>query len=140
MSDGNKKLRVILVDDHPAVLRQTIQLLPERFEIVEVCEDGLGLEAASAELKPDVIVMDITLPVYSGMDLARRLREAGSTAKIVFLTVHADRDYASEAFEIGALGYVIKQRLALDLVPAIDAAVAGTRFISPCPELSDTLN
>jgi len=136
MSDEAKKIRVILVDDHPAVLRQTMQLLPDRFEIIETSQDGADLQAAVSELQPDILVLDITLPLFSGVELARRLRAAGHQTKIVFLTVHADPDYAWEAFEVGALGYVIKPRLASDLVPALEAVLAGQRFVSPCPELA----
>ena len=134
-SGDPSKVRIILVDDHPAILRQTLELLPERFEVVEVFQDGSRLIASARELKPDIIVLDITLPLISGVELARRLRDAGCRAGIVFLTVHADPDYAWEAFNAGALGYVIKPRLASDLVSAIDAALAGERFVSPCPEL-----
>jgi DNA-binding NarL/FixJ family response regulator len=137
MSDDAKKVRVILVDDHPAVLRQTMQVLPERFEVVETLQDGAELQAAVRELQPEILVLDITLPLFSGVELARRLRAGGHQTKIVFLTVHADPDYAWEAFNVGALGYVIKPRLASDLVPALDAALAGRRFVSPCPELAE---
>ena len=136
MSDDAKKIRVILVDDHPAVLRQTMQVLPDRFEVIETSQDGAELQSTVDELQPDILVLDITLPLVSGVELARRLRAAGYKTKIVFLTVHADPDYAWEAFEVGALGYVIKPRLASDLVPALDAALAGKRFVSPCPELA----
>jgi DNA-binding NarL/FixJ family response regulator len=135
MSDDTKRTRVILVDDHPAVLRQTMQLLPQRFDVVDISQDGSQVLSAVRELAPDVIVLDITLPLMSGMELARRIRASGCETKIVFLTVHADPDYLCEAFEAGALGYVIKPRLASDLIPALDAAVAGERFVSPCPEL-----
>ena len=137
MSDENKRLSLILVDDHPGVLRQAIELLPERFEVVETLEDGMGLLSALNQFQPDILVLDITLPFISGVDLARKVRAAGLSTKIVFLTVHADSDYAWEAFDAGALGYVIKPRLASDLVLALDAAVAGNRFISPCPELAE---
>ena len=137
MSDDAKKIRVILVDDHPAVLRQTMQLLPERFEVVDASQDGSELQTAVRELQPDIIVLDITLPGFSGVELARRLRADGCKARIVFLTMHADPDYAWEAFNLGAIGYVIKPRLASDLVPALDAALAGKRFASPCPELAE---
>jgi len=136
MSDDAKKIRVILVDDHPAVLRQTMQLLPERFEVVDTSQDGVDLQSSVQELKPDILILDITLPLISGVELARRLRAAGHKTKIIFLTVHADPDYAWEAFNVGASGYVIKPRLASDLVPALEAALAGKRFISPCPELA----
>lgn len=137
MSDDAKRLSLILVDDHPGVLRQAIELLPERFEVVETLEDGMGLLPALNQFQPDLLVLDITLPFVSGVDLARKVRAAGLSTKIVFLTVHADSDYAWEAFDAGALGYVIKPRLASDLVLALDAAFAGHRFISPCPELAE---
>jgi DNA-binding NarL/FixJ family response regulator len=137
MSGPPKKIRVVLVDDHPAVLRQTLQLLPERFEVVGTLQDGSELKSALGELQPDIIVLDITLPLVSGVELARQLRAAGCQVKIVFLTVHSDPDYVWEALNVGALGYVIKPRLASDLVPALDAALAGKRFISPCPSLAE---
>jgi DNA-binding NarL/FixJ family response regulator len=137
MSADAKHIRLVLVDDHPGILRQTMQLLPERFEVVEALEDGSGLRAAVDELAPDIIVLDITLPRVSGIDLAKRLRAARCQTKIVFLTVHADPDYAREAFAAGALAYVIKPRLASDLLPALESALAGERFVSPCPELKD---
>jgi DNA-binding NarL/FixJ family response regulator len=125
----------LLVDDHPAVLQQTMRLLPETYEVVETLESGSGLKAAVARHEPDLIVLDITLPGLSGIELASRLRGSGSSTKIVFLTVHCDTDYAREAFAAGANGYVVKARLASDLVPALEAVLAGKRFISPCAEL-----
>ena len=137
MSTAAKHIRVVLVDDHPGELRQTIQLLPEHFEVLETLEDGAGLLAAVQALDPEIIVLDITLPRVSGIDVAKRLRAAGCQTKIVFLTVHADADYARAAFAAGASGYVIKPRLASDLLPALEAALAGRCFVSPCRELQD---
>ena len=127
--------KILLVDDHPAVLRQTISLLPQDYEVVETLESGFGLKAAVSRHEPDLIVLDITLPGLSGIELAARLRQSGSLIKIVFLTVHCDTDYAREAFAAGANGFVVKARLASDLVPALEAVLAGKRFISPCAEL-----
>jgi DNA-binding NarL/FixJ family response regulator len=127
--------KIMLVDDNPAVLQQTMRLLPETYEVVETLESGFGLKAAVARHEPDLIVLDITLPGLSGIELASRLRKGGYSAKIVFLTVHCDTDYAREAFAAGANGYVVKARLASDLVPALAAVFAGNRFISPCAEL-----
>jgi DNA-binding NarL/FixJ family response regulator len=121
------------------MLGQTVRLLSDNFEIVAAMEDGRKLLALSAALKIDAVVLDITLPGLSGIELAVRLREMNFPAKIVFLTVHADPDYAREAFEIGALGYVVKPRLASDLIPALHAALAGRPFISPCPELNEVI-
>lgn len=127
--------RVLLVDDHLPVLQQTIRLLPETFEVVETLESGVGLNAAVARHEPDLIVLDITLPGLSGIELARHLKRNGCPAKIVFLTAHCDLDYARAAIAAGANGFVVKARLASDLVPALNAVLAGERFISPCPEL-----
>ncbi len=127
--------RVLLVDDHLPVLQQTLRLLPELFEVVETLESGAGLNAAVERHEPDLIVLDITLPGLSGIDLARLLKQNGCPARIVFLTAHGDMDYARAAFAVGANGFVVKARLASDLVPALHAALAGERFISPVPEL-----
>ena len=127
--------KILLVDDHPAVLRQTIDLLPQDYEVVEALESGSGLKAAVARHEPDLLVLDITLPGLNGIELASRLRQSGCSTKIVFLTAHCDKDYAREAFAAGGNGYVVKARLASDLVPALEAVLAGQRFVSPCAEL-----
>ena len=135
---NDRKLpRIALVDDHPAVLEQTVHLLSGDFEIVLALDDGRDLLEVCGDLELDAIVLDITLPGLSGIQLAARLRQMNSQAKIVFLTVHADPDYAREAFEVGAMAYVVKPRLASDLIPALMAVLVGKPFVSPCPELSD---
>jgi len=137
MSTDLKLPRVVLVDDHPAVLRQTMQLIANEFEVVDVLDDGRLLPASVTELDPDLIVLDITLPGLNGIEIASLLKKTGTSARIIFLTVHADVDYAREAFDVGAKGYVVKPRLASDLIPALKAAMSGKRFVSPCPELAD---
>ena len=127
----------MLVDDHPAVLRQTVQLISSRFKIIAALPDGGELISLATKKEVDLVVLDITLPGLSGLDLAERLKDSGYRGKIIFLTVHADPDYAREAFEVGAIGYVVKPRLASDLIPALDAALAGKTFVSPCPELKE---
>jgi len=127
--------RVLLVDDHPAVLRQVAQLLTGAFQVVDALLDGRQLRRAIEIRHPELVVLDITLPGISGIDLARDLTATASCPKIVFLTVHDDPDYAREALAAGALGYVVKSRLASDLVPALHAALEGRRFVSPCPAL-----
>jgi DNA-binding NarL/FixJ family response regulator len=131
---SNRTPKVLLVDDHPAVLKQTIRLLSGHFEVVDTLESGSGLNAAVSQHEPDLIVLDITLPGLSGFELATRLRRSGCSTKIVFLTAHRDTDYVREAFAAGADGYVVKARLASDLVPALQAVIEGKRFISPCAE------
>ncbi len=137
MNAPPKAMRVILVDDNPAILRQTIQILPNTFEVVDTLEDGSEIAQSVKEHQPDIIVLDITLPGMSGIQLASQLKAAGCPAKIVFLTVHADADYAREAFAAGAIGYVVKPRLASDLALALQSAVAGQRFVSPSVTLEE---
>jgi DNA-binding NarL/FixJ family response regulator len=128
-------LRVLLVDDNPAVLRQIAQLLPSDVEIVATRDSGTGLDAALEQHHPDVVVLDVTLPGQNGIALAHQLQGAGSPVRIVFLTVHDDPDYLRAALAAGASAYVVKARLSLDLVTAIRAAFQGARFISPTPAL-----
>ena len=135
VNTATRRARLLLVDDNPAVLRQVIQLLPREFEIAGTLQDGAGLRDAVRDYQPDIIVLDITLPLVSGITLASQLRKAGCSAHIVFLTVHGDPDYVRAAFDAGAIGYVVKTRLSLDIGLALRAALRGERFISPSPEL-----
>ncbi len=123
------RIRVLLADDHEAMLDRVARLLATECDVIGAVTDGqLALEAAR-ELKPDVLVLDISMPVMNGIETAHRLKEAGETARVVFLTVHDDADYAREAMAAGALGYVIKQRMASDLVTAIKDAHIGRSFL-----------
>lgn len=128
-------VRVLLVDDNPAVLRQVTRVLPPAFAVVAALESGDLLQASVEAHQPDVVVLDITLPGQSGIALASQLKDAGCRARVVFLTMHRDPDYVRSAFGAGADGYVVKMRLALDLEPALWAALDHARFVSPLPEL-----
>lgn len=125
------KIRVLLADDYRPILESVSRLLGPGFEIVGEAQNGHILVKAALKLKPDVIVTDISMPILNGIEAAKRLREAGSAARIVFLTVILDRDFISTCLAAGALGYVVKARLGSDLEPAIREAVAGRIFISP---------
>ncbi len=118
------RIRVLLADDHEAMLDRVARLLATECNVVGTVTDGQQALDAARELKPDVLVLDISMPVMTGIETARRLKEAGSETRIVFLTVHDDPGFAREALEVGALGYVIKQRIASDLVAAIKKAHA----------------
>jgi len=122
---------VLLADDYRPLLESALRLLRPEFEIVGEAQNGQALVEAALKLEPDVIVTDIGMPILNGIEAAKRLREAGSTSKIVFLTVLSDPDSIVTCMATGALGYVIKARLAVDLEPAIREAVAGRIFISP---------
>ncbi|MBP7829290.1 MAG: response regulator transcription factor [Kiritimatiellae bacterium] len=137
METPQNPARLLIVDDHPLLVRQVEQLLQGEFDVVGSLASGAALDTAVAQLRPELIVMDITLPGANGIELARRLTARGCPARIVFLTVHADSDFARESFAAGGIGYVVKPRLGSDLLPALRAAQAGRRFLSPCPELAE---
>lgn len=137
MSASIQLSRVLLVDDHPAVLRQVAQLLSGEFQVVDTLPDGHNLQQIVDTRHPDIIVLDVSLPDISGIELARQLTAAAAAPKIVFLTVHDDPDFARAALATGALGYVIKSRLASDLIPALHAALEGRRFVSRSPDLEE---
>ena len=126
-----RRIRVILADDHEAMLDRIAKLLITECDVVGTATDGRQALEAARVLKPDVMVLDISMPVMNGIETARRLREAGAKTRIVFLTVHDDPDYTREALETGALGYVIKPRIASDLMTAINEVHAGRIFVSP---------
>ncbi len=120
-------IRVLLADDHEAMLDRVAGLLATECNVVGTVTDGQQALEAARELKPDVLVLDISMPVMNGIETARRLKETGVEICIVFLTVHDDPDFAREALEAGALGYVIKQHTASDLVAAIKKAHASRK-------------
>ncbi len=123
--------RVILADDH-LLMRETVtRMLESKFDIIGAVTDGEALLKEATELDPDLVILDITMPGLPGIEVARRLRETGSHAKIVFLTVHEDPDFIREALATGALGYVVKLRLTSDLLVAMREALEGRSFVSP---------
>jgi DNA-binding NarL/FixJ family response regulator len=106
-------------------------LLKDSFELVGLARDGHALIEEAARLKPDVIVMDIFMPILNGIDAARQLRSRGVDSKIVFLTMHADAKIAAEAFRAGASGFVSKESAGEELIRAIQEAVQGGAYITP---------
>jgi len=129
---------VLLADDHVALLAQTINLLIGMFDIVGSVGNGPDLIKAAAQLDPDVVVLDITMSGIDGIEAARQLQRDGCRAKLVFLTVHDDLDYVQAALQAGGSAYVVKSRLASDLVTAVREALAGRRFVSPTISLGNT--
>jgi DNA-binding NarL/FixJ family response regulator len=125
------RARVLLADDHEDFLAIESQLLEQEFDVVTTVGDGRAALEAAARLEPDILVLDVSMPVMNGIEAAQLLQASGSRAKIVFLTVHDDADYARVALASGALGYVVKCRLASDLLLALREAQAGRSFVSP---------
>ena len=131
MNTVAKIASVLLADDHAQILAQTANVLSREFEIVGSVANGLDLITAAVSLNPDVVVLDITMPGLDGIEAARRLKRASIRAKLVILTVHEDPDYVRSALHAGCDAYVVKARMASDLIPAIHEALEGHRFVSP---------
>ena len=129
-----KSHRVLLADDHANFLTVVANALDAEFDIVKSVGDGQSVVDEASKLDPDLIILDITMPALNGIDAARQLRETGFKGKIVFLTVHHDHDYVQAARAAGAQGYVVKNRLASDLIPAIRDVMNGAAFVSPALE------
>ncbi len=125
------KIDVLLADDHGDVLDMVARLLAPEFHVVGTVTDGKALLSAAQRLEPDVVIVDISMPILNGIEAARRLLESGSRARVIFLTVHETSDYVRAALATGALGYVVKARLVTDLGVAIKEAHAGRPFVSP---------
>ncbi len=123
--------RVLLADDHTLLLEAFEKLLEPDFTVVGAVSDGRALLAAAAELKPDVIVLDIAMPLLNGLDAARQIKKTMPAIKLIFLTMNEDPNLASEAFRIGASGYLLKTSAASELSKAINEALCGRSYVTP---------
>ena len=126
-----EKTTVLLADDHRIILEGLKGLLADDFEVVGTVEDGRALLEKVQELHPDVIVVDIAMPLLNGIDAVKQIKKSGLDMKVVFLTMHHDAVYAKEAFEAGALGFVLKHSAPSELTTAIHEALKGNTYISP---------
>jgi DNA-binding NarL/FixJ family response regulator len=125
-----KRPRVLLADDHLAVLQRVTNLLQSAFDVVGSARTGREMVSQAMLLNPDVIVVDISMPELSGIEAVHQLRRKGSTAKVVFLTIHSEDEFVQACFAEGALGYVVKVHMKTDLIPAINAVLSGRPFVS----------
>jgi DNA-binding NarL/FixJ family response regulator len=125
------RAHVLLADDHSVMLDRVGVHLSSSFEVVGAVTNGQEMILAGIRLDPDVIVADITMPGLSGIEAAQQLREAGSRARFVFLTIHIEHEFVDACVSQGALGYVVKSHMKTDLISAIKAALMGRTFISP---------
>jgi DNA-binding NarL/FixJ family response regulator len=127
---SSQPARVLLVDDSDAMLARASAVLSRNCVIVGAVKDGTAAIDAAKALRPDVIVLDISMPGMTGLEVAANLRDAGLTAAVVFLTVHDDEEFVVAARQAGATGYVVKLRLVSDLNVAVQEARAGRSFVS----------
>ena len=124
------KVRILLADDHPYFSDMVERILGSGFEIIGKVDDGRALLDAAMRLTPDLILTDISMPVLNGIDAVDELRKQGCPSKVIFLTVHADADFVRTCVAAGAFGYIVKPRVAADLLVAIRRVLAGHLFIS----------
>ena len=125
------KARLLLADDHALFLEGLGKLLEPEFAIVGMVKDGRALVDAAERLKPDVILLDIAIPVLNGMDAARHLRQTIPRSKLIFVTMHTDRTFVTEAFRVGASGYLLKQSEGSELMFAIHEVLKGHQYVTP---------
>jgi DNA-binding NarL/FixJ family response regulator len=124
------KIRVVLADDSQSVVSSVRRVLGVGFDVVDTAEDGAQAIDSVHLWDPDVLVIDISMPVLDGLETVRRLSLEHCRTKIVFLTIHEDKDFVEAALSAGASGYVTKNRLRTDLVVAIHNALDGRSFVS----------
>ncbi len=127
----------MVAEDLAPVLTTVVALLRESFDIVGAVSDGQSALATTLSLNPDLVVMDISMPLMSGIEVAQELKKVGNKAKIVFLTVHEDTDILNTCHAAGGLGYVVKLLMDTDLIPAMNEALAGHTFTSQFPSQGD---
>jgi DNA-binding NarL/FixJ family response regulator len=130
--------KVLIADDLAPVLETVRALLHEQYEVVAAVSDGRAALDASFKYKPELTVLDISMPGMSGIEVATELRRRGDLAKIIFLTVHEDFDILKACQAAGGLGYVVKVRMDSDLIPAMEAALDGGSFTSNFSDQKDT--
>ena len=123
--------RVLLADDHTLLVDGLRSLLEPQCELVGTVEDGRALVKAAQKLHPDVILLDISMPLLNGLEAAHQLKELVPDSKLIFLTMHADRSYVREAFRAGASGYLLKRYAVSELEHAISVVLRGRRYITP---------
>lgn len=124
------KPRVLLADDHAAFAREVESLLEPEFEVVGTVHDGRAATEAARLLSPDVVVLDVKMPVMGGIESARSIFEHATDARVVFLSSYRSPALVRDALATGALGYVFKASAVEDLVRAIRAAIEGQTFVS----------
>lgn len=123
--------RILLADDHALLLEAFRALLEPEFEVVGAVTDGRAVLAECSRLHPDIVVLDIAMPLLNGLDVGRRLKAQQASAKFIYLTMNPDPELASAALRLGASGYVLKSSAAIELKQAIREALRGRSYITP---------
>ena len=122
--------RILVVDDHEELRNKIVHLLDQQFDVLGAMGDGPSFLKALARLKPDLCVLDISMPDMNGIDVAQQIKQTDSQIKIVFVTVHDDLDFRAAALSTGAEGYVTKAKMGGELLLAVRKVLAGGRFFA----------
>jgi len=125
------RIRILLADDHTMISAGFQKLLEPHYEVVGSVEDGRALLKAAGELKPDVVLLDVGMPLLNGLDAARALKKSMPHVKLVFLTMNPDVDIAAEAFRVGASAYLLKNSKPSELLQAVHDVVRGLSYMTP---------
>jgi len=123
--------RILIADDHNLVAELCKKVLEAEFEVVGIVADGRALIRTAAELKPDVVIVDVGMPVLNGLDAARQVKQSLPAVKIIFLTMNPDPELAAEAFRRGASGYLLKTSAAAEMVVSVREVLRGRSYLSP---------
>jgi len=127
---SSNRSRILIADDHNLVAELCKRLLEPEFQVVGTVSNGRDLVRAAAELKPDVIVVDVAMPVLNGLDAGKQVKEALHTVKLVYLTMNTDPELALEAFDRGASGYLLKTCAASEMALAVQEVLRGKTYLS----------
>jgi DNA-binding NarL/FixJ family response regulator len=125
-----QRATVLLADDHDIVVEGLRRILEPDFDLIGVVADGLALVENAKALRPDVIIVDVSMPLLNGVEAARQIRSAGLDCKFIFLSMHPDVIYVSEAFQAGGSAYVLKSSAGIEIVRAIQEALQGRNYVS----------
>ncbi|HKB00946.1 MAG TPA: response regulator transcription factor [Gemmataceae bacterium] len=123
--------RILLADDHRLVRETLAQVLESECEVVAAVADGRAVLTEAVRLEPDIVVLDVAMPLLNGLDAARQLRQTLPKVRVIFLTMNEDPDIATEAFRVGASGFILKNSAASELLQAIREVARGRSYITP---------
>lgn len=119
------RIKVLIADDHASLLARTAEILEAEYDVVAAVSNGLAAVDAAIVLRPDVVILDISMPIMSGLEAAAQLAHGGSTSRIILLTVHEDPEFIQAARNAGAHGYVVKRTMTANLLQAVRGVLRG---------------
>jgi DNA-binding NarL/FixJ family response regulator len=126
-----RRPRILLADDHRLLREAFAQILGPECDVVGAVADGRAVIAAAQQLQPDIVLLDIAMPLLNGLDAARQLKRVTPKVKVIFLTMNEDPEVAAEAFRAGASGYLLKNSAAAELLQALREVAQGRSYVTP---------